>query len=167
MNNSDIHAIIKYPNYSLKIMDINQPAPIYSQAPQVQRHEIARIRQFIQELEFHRANMYQQLSILAPQIATAEQQFQYVGLIQKIRETEQALVQHSQYLNEMLNLVPMEFSRQVPDQVRREIYHLYHAGRYTQEQLASHYGVSQSTVHRIVAGDPPPQLSGINPNSLA
>lgn len=143
-----------------------QPAPIYAQAPQVQRHEIARIRQFMHELEFHRNNMYHQLSILAPQIATMEDQLHYVGLMNKIRETEAALGQHNQHLSQMLAMVPMDFSRQIPDQVRREIYHLYHAARYTQEQLAEHYGVSQSTVHRIVTGDHPPQLAGVNPNSL-
>ncbi|ASL25592.1 helix-turn-helix domain-containing protein [Azotobacter chroococcum] len=144
-----------------------QPSAYYAQAPEVQRHEIARIRQFMHELELHRANMYRQLSILATRIATPEQQLEYVGLIQKIRETEQVLIQHNDYLNQMLAMVPMEYSRQIPDQVKREIYHLYHAGRYTQEQLAAHYGVSQSTVHRIVAGDAPPQLAGVNPNSLA
>ncbi|WP_038497454.1 helix-turn-helix domain-containing protein [Janthinobacterium agaricidamnosum] len=142
-------------------------SPIYAQAPQVQRQEIARIRQLIQEMEFHRNNMYSQLSIMAPRIATPEDQLQYVGLMTKIRETEAALGQHIQYLNQMLALVPMDFSRQISDQVKREIYHLYHASRYTQEQLAEHYGVSQSTVHRIVTGEPPPQLMGVNPNSLA
>ncbi len=142
------------------------PTPFYSQAPQVQRNEIARIRQFMYELEFHRANMYQQLSILATQISTSEQQLEYVSLIQKIRETEQSLAQHNEYLSQMLAMVPIDFSRTIPDQVKREIYHLYHAGRYTQEQLAEHYGVSQSTVHRIVTGEAPPQLSGVNPSSL-
>jgi uncharacterized protein YjcR len=142
------------------------PTPFYSQAPQVQRHEIARIRQFMHESELHLANMYQQLSILATQISTPEQQLEYARLIQKIRETQQSLVQHNEYLTQMLAMVPTEFPRTISDQVKREIYHLYHAGRYTQEHLAAHYGVSQSTVHRIVTGEAPPQLSGVNPNSL-
>lgn len=134
------------------------PAAFYSPAPQVQRHEIAQMRQLMHDLEQHRANMYQQLSLLATQIATKEDQLRYVGLLQKIRETEQSLVDHSNYLAQMLSMVPTEFSRNVPDQVKREIYHLYHAGRYTQEQLANHYGVSQSTVNRIVNGEAPPQF---------
>lgn len=138
---------------------------LYSQAFQVQRHEIARIRQFMHELEMHRANLYQQLSILATQIATPEDQLRYVGLIQKIRETEASLSDRQNYLTEILAMVPTEFSRNIPDQVKREIYHLYHAGRYTQEHLAAHYGVSQSTVNRIVNGEAPPQLAGVNPNS--
>ena len=142
------------------------PTAFYAQAPQVQRHEIARIRQFMYELEQHCANMYQQLSILATQIATSEDQFRYVGLLQEIRKTEQSLVDHNNYLAQMLTMVPTDFSRNIPDQVKREIYHLYHAGRYTQEQLAHHYGVSQSTVNRIVNGEAPPQLAGVNPNSL-
>lgn len=143
-----------------------QPPAYYVQAPQVQRHEIARIRQFMYELTQHRDNMYRQLSMLAPQIATSKQQLEYVGLIQKIRGTEQALTEHNNYLNQMLAMAQPEYSRQIPDQVKREIYHLYHAGRYTQELLAEQYGVSQSTVHRIVTGDAPPQLAGVNPNSL-
>lgn len=143
-----------------------QPTAFYSQAPQVQRHEIARIRQLMHELEQHRANMYQQLSILATQIATPVDQLRYVGLLQKIRETEQSLVDHNTYLAQILTMVPTDFSRNIPDQVKREIYHLYHASRYTQEQLANQYGVSQSTVNRIVNGEAPPQLAGVNPNSL-
>lgn len=144
----------------------HHPSAIYAEAPQVQRHEIARIRQFIHELEWHRANIFQQMSILAAQISTPEQQMEYVQLIQQVRETEQSLAHHQEHLNQMLTMVPMEYSRHIPDQVRREIYHLYQAGRYTQDELATHYGVSQSTVHRVVSGDPPSQLSGINPNSL-
>lgn len=142
------------------------PSPYYSQAPQVQRHEIGRLRQFIQETEFHRSHMYHQLNILAPKIATPEDQLQYVGLLQEIRNSEAALAQHHQALTKMLALVPLEYPRQLTDQVRREIYHLYHASRYTQEHLAEHYGVSQSTVHRIVTGEPPPPLSGVNAHSL-
>lgn len=138
----------------------------YAQAPQVQRHEIARMRQFMHELEHHRASMYQRLSILATQIASPNDQLEYARLIQQIRETEQELARHSEILSQMMGMIPMEFSRQIPDQVRREIYHLYHAGRYTQEDLASHYSVSQSTVHRIVNGEEPSQLAGVNPNSL-
>lgn len=166
VNKMNIHDNIEYPNYSSHVMETFQPTPFYSQAPQVQRHEIARLRQCLHELEFHRNNMYSQLSILAPRIATPEHQLEYAGLMQKIRDTETALEQHAQYLNQMLALVPLDFGRQIPDQVRREIYHLYHASRFNQEQLAQQYGVSQSTVHRIVTGDPPPQLSGVNPHSL-
>jgi len=160
--------MIEYPKYPMPAMSFAPSAPthLYSPAPQVQRHEIARTRQFMCELEFHRTNMYQQLSILATQISTPEQQLEYVGLLQKIRATEQSLVQHNEHLTKMLAMVPAEFSRTIPDQIKREIYHLYHAGRYTQEQLATHYGVSQSTVHRIVTGEPPPQWTGVNPNSL-
>lgn len=138
----------------------------YAQAPQVQRHEIARMRQFMSDLESHRSSMYQHLSILATKISSHEDQLEYARLIQKIRETDQALSQHGETLKQMLDMVPMEFPRQVSDQVKREIYHLYHAGKYTQEDLASHYGVSQSTVHRTVTGEEPPQLSGVNPNSF-
>ena len=138
----------------------------FSQAPQVQRHEIARIQQFMQELDFHRTNMYQQLSILATRISTPEQQLEYAGLIQKIRDTEENLVSHNNYLNQIMSMIPMEQPRQVSDHVKREIYHLYHAGRYTQDQLAQHYMVSQTTVHRIVTGDAPVQLAGVNPNSI-
>ncbi|MGJ0637612.1 hypothetical protein [Xenorhabdus bovienii] len=89
----------------------------------------------------------------------------HVGWMQKIRDTELNLVQHHNILNQMLAMIPMDSSRQISDHVKREIYHLYHAGRYTQEQLAAHFGVSQST-HRIVTGEAPPQLAGVNPNSL-
>ena len=142
------------------------PSPYYSQAPQMQQHEVARMRQFMHELEFHRGNLYQQLNLLAPRISSAEDQLQYAGLIQQIRETEASLAQHHQTLTQLLALVPPENSRQISDQVKREIYHYYHVGRYTQEQLASQYGVSQSTVNRIVNGEPPAPLAGINAHSL-
>lgn len=146
-------------------MDLN-PSPYYSQAPQMQRHEVARMRQFMQELEFHRNNLYQQLNLLAPRISSPEDQLRYAGLIQQIRDTEASLGQHHQTLTQMLAMVPMEYPRQLTDQVKREIYHLYHASRYTQEQLANHYGVSQSTIHRIVTGEAPPPLNGVNAHSL-
>lgn len=146
-------------------MDHN-PSPYYSQAPQMQRQEIARMRQFMYELEFHRSNLYQQLNLLAPRISSPEDQLQYVGLVQQIQQTEASLGQHHQTLTQLLAMVPPENSRQISDQVRREIYHYYHAARYTQEQLANQYGVSQSTVHRIVNGEPPAPLVGVNTHSL-
>lgn len=142
------------------------PSPFYAPGPQMQRHEVARIRQFMQDLEFHRNNLYAQLNVLAPRIESAEDQMRYVQLVQEIRNTESSLGQHHQILTQMLNMVPMEFPRQVSDHVKREIYHLYHAARYTQDQLATHYGVSQSTVNRIVNGDPPPPLADVNTHSL-
>ena len=143
-----------------------QPTAFYSQAPQVQRHEIARIRQLIHDLENHHANLFNQLSILATEVDTPEDQLRYAGLVQKIRETRKSLMDHSKYLEELLTIAPTDFSRNISDQVKREIFHLYSAGRYTQDELANQYAVSQSTVHRIVTGEAPLQLTGVNLGSL-
>lgn len=133
----------------------SQPAPIYAQAQQIQRHEIAQIRQLIQDLEYQRANVYHQAVLMGQNITTHEDQLTYAGLLGKLNQLNSSLGQYSQILNQMLSMATPDFSRSIPDQVKREVYHLYHAGRYTQDQLAEQYSIGQSTVNKIVNGPAP------------
>lgn len=132
----------------------------------MQQHELARLRQTIMELEFHQSNLISQLNALAMRISTPEDHMQYAQLLGLINGTRASLEQHVSALHQLLALVPAESGRQVSDQAKREIYHLYHASRYTQEALAMQYGVSQSTVNRIVNGAPPQPLGNVNTASL-
>ncbi|EKU30136.1 MULTISPECIES: hypothetical protein [Alcaligenes] len=139
----------------------------YSQAPQVQQHEIGRIRQFIMELEWQQSNLFSQLTLLGTRLVTPEDRLRYVNLLAQYHQNQDSLNQHGTVLQEMLALLPVEQGRvQISDQVKREIYHLYHASRYTQEALASQYGISQSSVQRIVTGPAPAPLNGVNTASL-
>lgn len=139
----------------------------YSQAPQVQQHEIGRIRQFITELEFQQKTLISQLTILSTNITSDNDQLQYIQLIQQYNQNKDILSQQVTTLQKMLALFPSDQGRsQISEQTKREIYHLYHAGRYTQEALAIQYGISQTSVQRIVKGQPPIPLNGVNTASL-
>lgn len=145
----------------------NPPNAYYSPAPQVQRHEIARIRQFINELEYMRGSLMTQLNLLATQVSTADKQMQYVQLLNAYQTNEQNLQQQANLLSQMLTMAGADSQpRTLSEQTKREIYHLYQSGRYKQEELADQYVTSQATVSRIVKGDAPAPLQGVNPNSL-
>jgi hypothetical protein len=61
----------------------------------------------------------------------------------------------------------VNFGKTIPDQCRREIYHFYHAGRYNQTELVSHYAISQSAVSKIVNAQAPAPIEGVNPQGVA
>lgn len=139
----------------------------YSKAPQVQQHEVGRIRQFIMELEWQQTNLLSQLNLLATRIVSADDQLAYARLVGQYRQNQAVLGQQVTTFQQMLALLPSDQGRpQISDQTKREIYHLYHAGRYTQDALATQYGISQTSVQRIVSGPPPAPLNGVNTSSL-
>lgn len=143
-----------------------QSASEYIQMEQQnQRHQIARTRQFIYELEQHTANIHGQLNHLARNL-TPENTLAYTNLLTKFRNSYDQLQNYKNNLVAMMNMMPTEFSKTISEQCKREIYHFYHAGRYTQNELANHYGISQSAVSKIVNGDPPAALSGVNPQGI-
>lgn len=143
-----------------------QSASNYLQMEQQnQRHQIARTRQFIYELEQHIANIYGQLTYLARNL-TSENAFAYTNLLTEFRNSYDQLQNYKNNLVELMNMMPIEFGKTISEQCKREIYHLYHAGRYTQNDLANHYGISQSAVSKIVNGDAPVALSGVNPQGI-
>jgi hypothetical protein len=139
----------------------------YSQAPQVQQHEIGRIRQFIMELEWQQKNLLSQLTILSTRINSPEDQLKYACLVKEYNDNQAAISNQVTTLQRILALFPSEQGRpQISEQTKREIYHLYHASRYTQEALAIQYGISQTSVQRIVTGPAPAPLNGVNTSSL-
>ena len=139
----------------------------FSQAPQVQQHEVGRIRQFIMELEWQQTNLLSQLNFLATRIVSPDDQLAFARLLGQYNQNTAALHQQVTTLQQMLALFPSEQGRQqISEQTKREIYHLYHASRYTQDALATHYGISQTSVQRIVTGPPPAPLNGVNTSSL-
>lgn len=139
----------------------------YSQAPQVQQHEVGRIRQFIMELEWQQTNLLSQLNLLATRIVSMDDRMMYAKLVGQYNQNQAALTQQVTVLQQMLALLPSDEGRQkISEQTKREIYHLYHASRHTQEALAIQYGISQTSVQRIVTGPPPPPLNGVNTASL-
>jgi hypothetical protein len=139
----------------------------YSQAPQVQQHEVGRIRQCIMELEWQQNNLLSQLNLLATRIVSMDDRLEYARLVGLYNNTQATLGQYVTTLQQMLALIPSDQGRiQISEQTKREIYHFYHASRYTQEALAAQYGISQTSVQRIVTGPPPAPLNGVNTASL-
>lgn len=145
-----------------------QSPPAYIQVEQQnQRHEIARLYQFVYELENHIASVHQRLAYLGRELITQEQRLEYAQLLQNLNGSITALHEYRANLNSMLELANINFGKTIPEQCRREIYHLYHAGRYTQAQLAGHYGISQSAVSKIINGHAPAPIGGVNPQGIA
>lgn len=137
------------------------------QAQQLQRHEIARMQQLIQDMQCHMSLLQQRLITLGQTMKTREESQEYADKLWELNVTNQNFIKHYEVLNQMIQMANLDFSKTIPEQCKREIYHLYHAGRYTQEQLAYQYQVSQSAVSKIVNGPAPLALDGINPNALA
>ena len=109
-----------------------QHSPAYVQfAQQNQRHEIARLQQFVYELENYVATVHQRLVYLGSTLRTPEQVMEYSQLQLDFNQSLQSLMQHQATLSQMLSLATPSFEKQISEQCRREIYHLYHAGRYT------------------------------------
>lgn len=145
-----------------------ESAPAYTQiAQQNQRHEIARLYQFVYELENHVATLHNQLVYLGQVLSTQEQRMSYAQLLLELNTSNAALDSHRKNLNAMIQMANINFGKAIPDQCRREIYHLYHAGRYTQAQLAGQYGISQSAVSKIVNDTAPAPIGGVNPQGIA
>lgn len=148
----------------------NSPSnPAYvQQEQQNQRHEIARMQQMIAELEHHIATVHDRLAYLGRILRTDEQRQEYTRLLVQVNTALPQLQNYRESLAAMVRMTPMNYGRgSIPEQCRREIYHLYHAGRYTQEQLANQYGCGQSAISKIVNGPPPGQIAGVNPQGIA
>jgi hypothetical protein len=104
---------------------------------------------------------------LATRLVSAEGQLEYARLLVQYNGNRAALDQHVKTIQQMLAILPSDQGRpHISEQTKREIYHLYHASRYTQEALAAQYGISQTSVQRIVTGPPPAPLYGVNTSSL-
>ncbi|MBV7439746.1 helix-turn-helix transcriptional regulator [Aeromonas sp. sif2416] len=145
-----------------------QHSPAYMQfAQQNQRHEIARLQQFVYELENYVATVHQRLVYMGSTLSSSEKVFEFSQLQLTFNQSYQSLIEHQKTLSQMLSLAAPSFEKQISEQCRREIYHLYCAGRYTQVQLAAQYGVSQSAVSKIVNGPAPAPISGVNPQGIA
>ncbi len=133
---------------------------------QINRHEIARTRQFIDDLIYQHDNLDRYIHSFNFDPANREAFTQYSNALYQLNLLKTNIQENITHYNELINGVNTNFSKSLPDQCKREIYHLYHAGRYTQEALAGHYGVHQSTISKIVNGDAPLPLDGINTHAL-
>ena len=125
------------------------------QAPQIQRHEIARMQQFVLDLENHVDTIHQKLTLIARTMSSEEDRLRYTTMLLDFNKTIDSLNEHREKLNEMLSMADTNFGKTIPEQCRREIYHLYHSGRYSQVELANQYDISQSAVSKIVNGSMP------------
>lgn len=134
----------------------NQNPSYMQQEQQNQRHHIARLQQVIFELENHVAGLHNNLAYLGRNMRTQNDTVQYVNLLLELNQKLPTLEGYRANLVQMIAMANISYSgTTIPDQCKREIYHLYHAGRYTQDQLARHYGCSQSAVNKIVNGPAP------------
>lgn len=139
----------------------------YTHNVQVQRHEIARLQQLIHEAENFNANAYQRLVVLAQNIKTKEDAQEYANLQLQFNMSRNTAMQHYATLQKMLQLANVDYGKNISEQARREIYHMYHMGRYNQNELAAQYGISQSAVSKIVNEPAPTSIPGVNPNGIA
>ncbi len=146
--------MLNHPQYTMQ----------HVQDTQLQRNEIARMQQLIFDTELHLRHLNDNVMYLGRNIRTQEESIRYASLLVELNQTKDYLNSHYQALNNMIQMANLNFSKTIPEQCRREIYHLYHAGRYTQTQLASQYNVSQSAVNKIVNGAAPLPIEGVNPN---
>ena len=134
---------------------------------QIQRHEVARMQQTISEMEWHLNGLHQRAAYLGQTMQTDQDRKEFTNLLMKLNQTTASLNMHYDDLSKMVNMANLNYGKNIPEQCRREVYHLYHAGRYNQSQLASHYGVSQSAVSKIVNGPAPAPIEGVNPQGIA
>ena len=160
--------------FILKVYSMNPTAPqapysyaYVQQAQQIQRHEVARMQQFVYDLEKHVNDLHRHAAYLGQTISTQEESLEYSSLLLKLNQTINSLESHRETLNQMLLLANVSFGKNIPDQSRREIYHYYHAGRYSQAELARQYGISQSAVSKIVNSQAPEPIGSVNPNGIA
>ncbi|GAA3705491.1 hypothetical protein GCM10022421_10500 [Oceanisphaera sediminis] len=129
---------------------------IIQQQQQVSREELARSKQAITELQYHYDNYESQLRLLQNNMTTEEDAVQYASLMLELNRCRDNLNRHITSYNQLIQLANVQFpSTRLGDQAKREIYHFYHSGRYTQVELASQYGVQQSTISKIVNGPQP------------
>lgn len=137
------------------------------QSQQIQRHEVARMQQFVFDLEKHINDLHKHVTYIGQTMSSQEESMKYSSLLLELNQTISSLNTHKQTLNQMLQMSDINFGKTIPDQSRREIYHYYHAGRFSQAELARQYGVSQSAVSKIVNSLAPQPIGGVNPNGVA
>ncbi|MBE5213312.1 hypothetical protein IG611_01350 [Pectobacterium sp. A535-S3-A17] len=126
---------------------------VYEQ--QITREQLARTRQAVEEMRLHYDNYEQQVRLMQNNIKTDEDAVRYSSLLLELNRGRDNLNRHINSYNEMVRIANLSFTSRLSDIAKREIYHLYHSGRYTQDQLAAHYGIQQGTVSKIVNGQPP------------
>jgi hypothetical protein len=129
---------------------------IEQQQQQVSREELARSKQAIAELQHHYNTYEAQLRMLQSSMNTQEDAVKYASLMLELNRCRDSLNRHITAYNQLIQLADVQFpTSRLSDQAKKEIYHLYHSGRYNQIQLASHYGIQQSTVSKIINGPQP------------
>ncbi|WP_152998348.1 hypothetical protein [Pantoea stewartii] len=132
---------------------------VYQQQTQVSREELARTRQAIHELEYHLTKVDSYVRMMQSTITSPEEMHKYSSAVLELNRGRAELQRHINAYNDMIRIANVTHSSRLTEQAKREIYHFYHSGRYTQDQLATQYGVQQGTVSKIVNGPVPPQPS--------
>ncbi|MBS3799099.1 hypothetical protein [Pseudoalteromonas sp. BDTF-M6] len=129
---------------------------IQQQQQQITREELARSKQAITELQHHYNTYEAQVRMLQSNMKTEEDAIQYSTLMLELNRCRENLNRHINAYNQLVQLANVQFpTSRLSDQAKKEIYHFYHSGRYNQVQLASQYGVQQSTISKIVNGPQP------------
>ncbi|MDN0008060.1 hypothetical protein QVM88_17385 [Providencia stuartii] len=122
---------------------------------QISREQLARTRQVIEEMQIHYNNYENQVRMMQHNIKNQEDALAYSSHILELNRCRDNIIRHINSYNQMIQLANVQFKSNLSDQAKREIYHFYHSGRYTQDQLAAHYSVQQSTISKIVNGPAP------------
>ncbi|HFP9398650.1 TPA: helix-turn-helix domain-containing protein [Klebsiella michiganensis] len=137
----------------MSFQPINQP---YQQ--QITREQLARTRQALDEMKLHYDNYEAHIRQMQHNIKTPEDSIKFSTHILELNRCRDNLIRHINAYNEMIQISNLQFSSRLSEQAKTEIYHFYKSGRYTQEQLAAQYGVTQSAISKIVNGSVPDQI---------
>jgi len=127
----------------------------YQQQNEVSREELARTRQTIHEMERHLNNLDRNVRMMQSNVKTPDDAVKYSSALLELNRGKEDLQRHINSYNDMIRIANITHTSRLSEQAKREIYHLYHSKRYTQDQLAEHYGVQQGTVSKIINGSIP------------
>ena len=134
----------------------NQNQYTYNQViEQVSREEIAQLQQTIQGLKQHISNRQRDLYNIGATMKTPEDVLKHSVLQLEQNRDFAHLKSYTSKLEEMLKNAQFNFGKNLSKEVKKQIYHLYKSGKYTQVELANQYNTTQSTVNKIVNGSIP------------
>lgn len=129
------------------------PSNYEQSVQQASREEIAQLNQEIHAINKHIQNRQQNLNYLQQTMKTQEDAVVYATLLLEQNKLIDSVKNYTKKLEDMLRISNFNFGNKLSNQTKKEIYHLYHSGKYTQVELANQYNTTQSTISKIIQKD--------------
>lgn len=111
---------------------------------EMSRSQVAGVRRSMEDLRENLNNVQNHLLNVRfdeTNVADVAEQFMAVARLRDTLSDTSPIIQSA---------LPTSNGARLNERERQEITGLYNTGNYTQERLASHYGVSQTTIHNVV-----------------